>query len=327
MIWLTWRQHRKQALFTLVALGVLAAIMVPTGLAMHAKYDSLGLAACRASLGSASMIVQTDAAANCESLGHQFQRQFQDMVFVAVLFVVLPVLVGVFFGAPLVAREVEQGTHRLVWTQGVSRLQWALAKFGLVGAVTVVLAAGYALGVSWWFQPLVSASTGRLTYISFDVQGFVPIAYTLFALALGIFAGTYWRKVLPAMAIALAGFAAVRVAIEVLARPRYLPARTLTFSPSGQQTPNPASGDWVMSEGVRNAAGEMVLPDARIGPCPPGGCGGGPGPGEAGPGAYNWVQYQPGDRFWLFQGIETGIFVLLAAALVFFALRRLRTIA
>ncbi|WP_103347571.1 ABC transporter permease [Amycolatopsis sp. CA-128772] len=327
MIWLTWRQHRKQALFTLGALALLAAIMVPTGLAMHAKYDSLGLAACRAALGTAPLVTQTEAVARCESLGHQFQDRFSGLVFVAVLFVVLPVLVGVFFGAPLVAREVEQGTHRLVWTQGVSRRQWAVAKFGLVGAITAVLAIGYALGVSWWFQPLVGATTGRLTYISFDVQGIVPVAYTLFALALGVFAGTYWRKVLPAMGIALVGFAAVRVAIEVLARPRYLPAQSLSFSPGGTQTPNPASGDWVMQQGVRNAAGDMVLPDAQIGPCPPSGCGAGPGPREAGPGAYNWLQYQPGDRFWLFQGIETGIFVLLAAALLFFALRRLRTIA
>ncbi|MGW4057843.1 ABC transporter permease [Amycolatopsis sp. NPDC004747] len=323
MIWLTWRQHRKQAVFTLVALGVLAAIMVPTGLAMHAKYDSLGLGACRASLGSASMIAQTAAVARCDSLGHQFQQQFSGMVFVAVLFVVLPVLVGVFFGAPLVAREVEQGTHRLVWTQGVSRLHWALVKFGLVGAITAVLAVGYALGVSWWFRPLVSASTGRLTYLSFDVQGVVPVAYTLFALALGVFAGTYWRKVLPAMGIALVGYAAVRAAIEVFARPRYLPAQSLTFAPTSSMTPNPASGDWVMAQGVRNAAGELVLPDAQIGPCPPGGC----GDAVAGPGATNWLQYQPGDRFWLFQCIETGVFALLTAALVFFAIRRLRTIA
>jgi ABC-type transport system involved in multi-copper enzyme maturation permease subunit len=325
MIWLTWRQHRKEALFTLITLGVLAGIMVPTGLAMHTKFDSLGLGACRGALGSASMVTQTEAMAKCESLGHQFQQQFGGMVFVAVLFVILPVLVGVFFGAPLVAREVEQGTHRLVWTQGVSRLHWGLVKFGLVGAITAVLAVGYALGVSWWFRPLVTASTGRLTYISFDVQGIVPIAYTLFALALGVFVGTYWNKVLPAMGIALVGFAVVRVAVEVLARPRYLPTQTLTFAPEGTQTPNPASGDWVMSEGVRNAAGEMVLPGARIGPCPSGGCGSG-GSG-AGPGAYNWMEYQPGDRFWTFQGIETGIFVLLTAALVFFAVRRLRTIA
>ncbi|WP_103337229.1 ABC transporter permease [Amycolatopsis sp. CA-126428] len=323
MIWLIWRQHRKQALFTLAALAALAAIMVPTGLAMHTKSAGLGLDACQTALGSASLITQTEAVSRCESLGHQFQQEFGGMGFIAVLFVVMPVLVGVFFGAPLVAREVEQGTHRLVWTQGVTRLQWALAKFGLVGAMTTVLAVGYALGVSWWFEPVVSASTGRLNYLSFDVQGIVPIAYTLFALALGVFAGTYWRKVLPAMGIALVGFAAVRVAIEVLARPRYLPAQSLTFAPAGGQTPNPASGDWVMDLGIRNAAGELVVPNAQIGPCPPGGCGDRP----AGPGAVNWLRFQPGDRFWLFQGIETGIFVLLAAALVFFALRRLRMIA
>jgi hypothetical protein len=323
MIWLTWRQHRRQALFTLAALGVLAAIMVPTGLAMHAKYDSLGLAACRAALGSASMITQTEAVAHCEDLGRRFQQEYGGMVPVAILFVVLPVLVGVFFGAPLVAREVEQGTHRLVWTQGVSRLHWAVVKFGLLGAITAVLAIGYAWGVSWWFRPLVTAGTGRLSPFSFDVQGVVPIAYTLFALALGVFAGTYRRKVLPAMGIALTGFVAIRVAIEVFARPRYLPARTLAFSPDGQQTPNSASGDWVLDRGVRNAAGELVLPNSQIGPCPPGGCGATP----AGPGAQNWLQYQPGDRFWIFQGVETGIFVLLTAALVFFAFRRLRTIA
>jgi hypothetical protein len=325
MIWLTWRQHRRQALFTLAALGVLAAIMVPTGLAMHAKFDDSGLAACRAALGKASMITQSESVAGCENLGRQFQQQFGGMVFVGVLFVILPVLVGVFFGAPLVAREVEQGTHRLVWTQGVSRAHWALVKFGFVGAITAVLAVGYALGVSWWFEPLVTASTGRLTYISFDVQGVVPIAYTLFALALGVFAGTYWSKVLPAMGIALVGYAVVRVAIEILARPRYLPAQTLSFPPEGKQTPNPASGDWVMDQGVRNAAGEMVLPNSQIGPCPPGGCGG--GVDGVGPGAYNWLQFQPGDRFWTFQGIESGIFVALTAALVFFAIRRLRTIA
>ncbi|MEQ0558151.1 transporter [Amycolatopsis sp. NEAU-NG30] len=324
MIWLTWRQYRRQALFTLGALGVLAAIMVPTGLAMHAKADSLGLPACRAALGAASTIAQTEAVARCGTLGHQFQQQFGSLTLVAVLFVVLPVLVGVFFGAPLVAREIEQGTHRLVWTQGVSRRHWALVKFGLLGGITTVLAVGYALGVSWWFEPLVSASTGRLAYVSFDVQGIVPVVYTLFALALGVFAGAWFRKVLPAMGIALAGYVAVRAAIEIFARPRYLPPQSLTFSPTGGQTPNPASGDWVLAQGVRNAAGELVLPDAQLGPCPPGGCG---GAGDVGPGATNWLQFQPGDRFWVFQGIEAGIFAVLTAALVFFALRRLRTIA
>ncbi|MDT7801656.1 MAG: hypothetical protein QOI78_5089 [Actinomycetota bacterium] len=322
MIWLTWRQHRRQALFTLVTLGVLALIVVPTGLAMHAKYDSSGLAACQAALGKAPMITQTEAVSNCASLAHQFEQQFGNLVYVAVLFVILPVLVGVFFGAPLVSREVEQGTHRLVWTQGVSRAHWALVKFGLIGAITAVLAVGYALGVSWWFGPLVS-TTSRLGYFAFDVQGVVPVVYTLFALALGVFAGTYWPKVLPAMGIALVGYAVVRVAVELFARPRYLPPQSYTYAPDSKLTPNPAAGDWVMDQGIRNAAGEMVLPNAQVGPCGPAGC----GDTGAGPGAYNWVEYQPGTRFWTFQGIETGVFAVLTAALVFFAIRRVRTLA
>jgi hypothetical protein len=53
-------------------------------------------------------------------------------------------------------------------------------------------------------------------------------------------------------------------------------------------------------------------------------CGSGLG---LGPGAYNWQLYQPGSRFWLFQGIETGIFVALAALLLYLAIRRIGRIA
>jgi hypothetical protein len=72
-------------------------------------------------------------------------------------------LAGLFWGAPLIAREVEHGTHRLVWTQGVSRLRWALVKFGLVGAGVVVAAACYALLVTWWRAPLDQAAGGTAT--------------------------------------------------------------------------------------------------------------------------------------------------------------------
>jgi hypothetical protein len=153
------------------------------------------------------------------------------------------------------------------------------------------------------------------------VQGVVPIGYTLFAVALGLFAGTLWRRVLPAMGAALAGFAAVRLAVEVLARPRYMSPKTLTFSPQSVLRPNPATGDWVYGEGVRDASGRLVAAGAQIGPCPPPGCGG------VAAGSYNWRLYQPGSRFWEFQAIETGIFLTLTAVLVALAVHRLRRIA
>ena len=47
---------------------------------------------------------------------------------------VAPALIGVFWGAPLVARELEAGTHRLVWTQSVTRTRWLATKLGLTAA-------------------------------------------------------------------------------------------------------------------------------------------------------------------------------------------------
>ncbi|WP_446218473.1 transporter [Micromonospora sp. IBHARD004] len=329
MIWLTWRQHRKQAFFTLLGFAALAALMVPIGLSMRHTFADLGLAECVRQLNDPNVAAATRD--GCDAGFHRFTNQYGSLNLVAVLLLTLPVLVGLFWGAPLVAREVEHGTHRFVWTQGVGRTRWALVKFGLVGAAVVALAVGYGLGMSWWVDPLTQAAReGRLGLIVFDLQGVVPIGYTLFAVALGIFAGTVWKRMLPAMGITLAGFIGVRAAVEILARPHYQPARTLTVPIEGTAEPLTERGDWILSMGIRNADGTMVAADTRI-MCPPGGkgpdgraCGAELG---LGPGAYNWQLYQPAGRFWLFQGIEAGIFVALAALLLYLAVRRIRRIA
>ncbi|MCX5084568.1 MULTISPECIES: ABC transporter permease [Streptomyces] len=333
MIWLTWKQHRKQALFAGIGLAALAAIMIPTGLRMHDAFDNSGLGACLSNLGT-DVLAANKAVDRCNALSTQFQNEFKDLSFVGILFVILPLLVGLFLGAPLISREVEHGTHRFVWTQGVSRLRWALVKFGLVGVVTALLAVVYALGVSWWYEPLAANGNGRFGYLWFDVQGIAPIGYTLFAVSLGIFAGTFARRVLPAMAVTLAGFAVVRIAVETLGRSHYMPAKTLNYGLASSQGPNPASSDWILSQGLRDGAGKLVRENAQVG-CPPSN----ELKGDAsscldqmahqglGPGSHNWQLYQPGDRFWAFQSIETGIFLALAALLVFLAVRRIRHIA
>ncbi|MGC4875882.1 ABC transporter permease [Micromonospora sp. DT43] len=326
MIWLTWRQHRKLAFYTLLGLAVLAAVLVPIGLSMRHTFADLGLAECLHPSALSEAAAQT-----CDVSLRRFSDRYDKLNLVAVLLITLPVLVGLFWGAPLVAREVEQGTHRFVWTQGVGRTRWALVKFGLVGGAVVLLAAGYGLGVSWWVDPLTKAAhEGRLGVIVFDLQGIVPIGYTLFAVALGIFAGTIFKRMLPAMGITLAGFIGVRAAVEMLARPHYQPAKTQTFPIEGNGIPEGDRGNWVLAVGIRNPDGTMVAENTRI-QCPPGGKG--PDGRVCGadlglkPGAYNWEMYQPADRFWLFQGIETGIFVALAVLLLYLAIRRVRRIA
>ncbi len=332
MLWLTWRQHRKQALFTLIGLAALAALVVPTGLQMHHAFVSSGLADCLHKLGNAEFVEARPADA-CQRLTNKFNTEFGTWRLVGVLFAFLPLLVGMFWGAPLVAREVEHGTHRLVWTQGVSRRRWAVVKFGLVGVAVLVAAVGYALGMSWWLTPLTLAGEGRLGDLYFDVQGLVPVGYTLFAVALGIFAGTMWRRVLPAMAVTLVGFLGVRIALTALARPRYLPQLNRTFPVQANRMPNRALGDWITAIGVRDANGRLVMADSEIlcGGAPPSSAADGPHVCGSelglGPGAYNWQLYQPASRFWLFQSIEAGIFVALAALLLYVAVRQVRRIA
>ncbi|MFF2013946.1 ABC transporter permease [Streptomyces sp. NPDC058195] len=323
MIWLTWRQHRQQALFTALALAALAALMVPTGLHMRGVFDDSGLASCLDKVGTAPLVPQgTDT---CDALRDQFVSPFGGTMLLAILFVLLPLLVGLFFGAPLVAREIESGAHRMVWTQGVSRRQWVLAKTGLLGTAALLLAVVYALGVTWWFAPMAASSTGRLAYGYFDVQGIVPIGYTLFALALGVFAGTVCRKVLPAMAVTLGGFTVVRLGIELLARPHYLPGKTLSYGVQSTEGYNPASGVWASSTGVYDAGGKLVS-NGFVG-CSLGSEGDACVQEMGGPDSYNQLVYQPGDRFWIFQGIETGIFLVLTALLLYLAIRRIRRIA
>ena len=92
---------------------------------------------------------------------------------------------------------------------------------------------------------------------------------------------------------------------------------------------NPAAQDWILSYGIRDPTGKMLTSNAQIA-CAPGATGPGAACGSdlgITAGSYNWQLYQPGDRFWLFQSIETGIFVALAALLLYLAIRRIRRIA
>jgi hypothetical protein len=168
------------------------------------------------------------------------------------------------------------------------------------------------------------------------MAGIAPVGYTVLAVALGVLAGTLSRKVLPAMAFTLVGFALLRVLLTVLARPHFQAARELKL-PFTDGDPSQSAvlrGAWVLKRGIKNAAGHLVAPNAQIA-CPRGGPGGPRGPGEGvcgsdlgfGQGSYNWQLYQPGNRYWLFQGIETGLFVAIAAVLLVLAMRQIRRIA
>jgi hypothetical protein len=241
-------------------------------------------------------------------------------------------LVGLFWGAPVVAREIEQGTHRLAWTQGVTRRRWFGTKMALIGPVTAAWGALFALLVTWWSSPLVKASDDRFGLGIFDLRGIAPIGYVLFALALGVAAGAVIRKTLPAMAVTLGGFVVVRAVVDAFVRPHYMAPKTISyglFAPS----PRAGMGDWVVRSTVIDPTGQIaaghairLTPESLSALCP---------------GAGNQVQippkdivgrcltrlgvhvvdkYQPGSRYWLFQSIELTLFIALAAGLIALAM-------
>jgi hypothetical protein len=317
MIWLTWRQHRMQAVAGAIGLGVIALFVLSTGPGIASTFRHLGLGSCLAVPGR-----------DCHDLTSAFDSRYTGLQFLVPLFMVVPLLAGMFWGAPLVARELEQGTHRLVWTQGVTRRRWMGTKLALVGAGATLGAAAFAVLVTWWSSPLVRASDDRFSPGIFDLRGVVPIAYALFALALGVAAGALIRKTVPAMAATLAGYAGVRVLVDLVVRPHYLPAKVANYSLFGA-SPRAGLGDWILHYDAVDRLGHVISPGGGIdlsylGPrCPglittPGafpqkdalmGCLGRLG-------VHAQAIYQPGGRFWAFQGIETAIFLALSAGLV-----------
>ena len=165
------------------------------------------------------------------------------------LTMVVPLLFGLFWGAPLVAKELEDGTHNLAWTQGVTRRHWLSTNVTWVLLAAAAWGAVMAALVSWWRTP-ENALGSR--FDAFDIQGVVPVAYSLFAVALGIAVGSLFRRVLPALAATLGAFVAARVAVGVYLRPHLITPLTSSAPLASGGAP---AGSWVLSSGLDRPPG------------------------------------------------------------------------
>src|SRR5262249_18816744 len=132
----------------------------------------------------------------------------------------VPALVGIFWGAPLLTRELETGTFRMVWTQTVTRRRWILTKLALIGLITAAITAVLTWSVTWWFRPIDLLSSNP--WDLFDSRDLVPAAYSVFAFSLGALIGAMVRRTLPAMALTLAAFIAARVVVLLWVRPHLM---------------------------------------------------------------------------------------------------------
>jgi hypothetical protein len=126
----------------------------------------------------------------------------------------------------------------------------------------VLVAACYALLLTWWRAPLDQAATTRIGqrfgFLLFDLVGLAPVGYALFAVALGVFAGVLVHKSQGAMAITLVAFLATRIVVEFLVRPRFLAPLRRTFPVVGNMALNEITGDWVLKAGIYSAQGRRL---------------------------------------------------------------------
>jgi hypothetical protein len=336
MIWLTWRQFRVQALTAAAALAGFAILLTATGPHLASRYAASAITGCHGF--------------GCQVAANTFLSQLQitsvyPIVYLLglALILVAPAITGIFWGAPLIARELETRTFTLAWNQSITRTRWLVVKLTLTGLAAMAVTEALSLIQAWWADPIGKAidlggstslfSGGRFSSLMFATHGITPLGYAAFAFTLGTTAGALIRRTVPAMAVTLAIFAAAQLAMPLLVRPHLIPPdRTIATIDSAQldfgnltATVVPGQpGAWILSSGAINHAGQIVsnLPVAceaavqGLKPSSPSECLETLGFREA-------ITYEPASRYWPLQWIETGIFLALALALAGFSFWRL----
>lgn len=335
MIRFSWLQSRLQTLTVAGIVGAVAIMAAVTGVELSHLYDTQVLhcrTGCDFALG--------DFLHHDNFVQHAFD----------ILALVTPALLGIFWGAPLFARELETGTYRLAWTQSVTRRRWLSTKLAIGAATTVAVAAAVTLTITWWSRSLDLVGSNQFDL--FDRRDIAPIGYALFAFAVGAFLGVVIRRVVPAMAATLGVFVLARVAMATWIRPHLLPPLRKTVSilntagfgfVSNNGGPvtlvakgSPGPNAWTQSTEILTSSGHQAS-NAQLVAFVRQRCPGIANPPPVAPGINHpvkggapdaaqfeacraqaartfhlLVSYQPAGRYWTFQWMETGIFVALA---------------
>jgi ABC-type transport system involved in multi-copper enzyme maturation permease subunit len=329
MIWLTWRQFRAQALTVLAILAAAAISLVITGLQMRHTYTA-DLATCTPQNNCDNVLSDDIIRVYVPALG-----------WLQLLVIAAPALIGIFWGAPLISREVETGTHQLAWNQTVTRTRWLAVKLIGICAAAILTAGVLSYLLTWWAGPIDQINGDRFGAMTFASRDVVPLAYAAFAFILGTTVGLLMRRSISAMAVTLAVFIGIQILLPTAIRPNLLPSTTATFAVN-QTTMSQSHGiygnggnlhidglgiprgAWIISEApVEDAAGQVAnmsdYPQCFPGPGLFKARGQDPFPQMgaclASFNLHETVIYQPASHYWPLQWTESGIFLVLTMVL------------
>jgi len=282
MIWVTWRQHRTQALICLGLFCAISIFAVALGTWMRATFSTDGLGTCLARSGGAG----------CPAAINSFVTKFNGGVTLPVnlLTFVIPGYLGAIVGAPLLGQELERGTWQLAWSQTVPRTRWLVTKLALVTGGLVVFAAAITLVLTWARSPLDRVSI-RMQPPPFNFEGVSLVCALLCAFGLAVLAGLLLRNTIGAM---VAGYIAWEVPfglVTLISGPLHMFTSTVRL-PCADGCPG-ASTNSVPP--VTGNLGDLVLDITRSGNS-------------------IVVNYLPASRFWTLQLIAGGTYLAIGAA-------------
>ncbi|WP_316525591.1 ABC transporter permease [Kitasatospora brasiliensis] len=306
LFWLAIRQNR----LLLWVLGALLALVVADlawiHLSMRHIVDNLQQAGCESSSSWSDK--------NCWNLVsplHYPTFWYTDILQPAVTAV--PLLIGVFIGAPLLAQEHERGTIRLIRAQSVSPIRWLAVRLAVPGLAVLAVSGVLATLMTWvWWTDIVHGSGAfdpPFQFFTYPVLGLAPIAWSLFALALGVLVGQLIRRTLPAMVLTGALVAAIH-GLVLWARPSLYPAVDRV---AALRTTEPTNS-WLLDRGIVLADGSRVSTSA---------CGFSFST-DCDDATASWLRYHPADHLVPVQLVETGLLLTLTLLLLLAAFRRIR---
>ncbi|MFF6811055.1 hypothetical protein ACFZAG_14370 [Streptomyces sp. NPDC012403] len=201
--------------------------------------------------------------------------------------------VAAFTGGSLIGRELESGTARLAWTQGITPTRWLTAKLAVPALALVVGGTVLVLAFRWGWAANRDLMGDHWAFADvFVARGPATVAYALCALAVGTLTALLLPRALPALAVSAAAMWLLNLVLE-RCRAYLWPAVTRT-SPKRFELPD---GVWQQGAGRTGTGG-------------------------------HYATYHPASHFWPLHLVETGIVLavaVLATAAAFAVLRRRTT--
>lgn len=322
----TWLQHRGSLITAIVLFAGYALVIVESTLGPRSDYARFVASRC---------LTSSRGSVICTDLFNSIAAQTTSLSLITIALLVIPVLAGTFIGVPLLAREIESGTFRFAWTQGIGRTRWMVTKMALLCGAAAVAAGTLGFLADWYGGPFESTGlASRWQGGQFNITVLTLPAWTVCSLAAGAFAGLLIGRVVAAMA-ATAAFAGGLIvldftrlhdwflgiapsvtrgspsgtglgALNTFAVPGGIPGPPGSWlvngrytGPDGQRLSSAAVNSLVNELDTSKSAAALGNPAQWL---------------ERHHDAY-WISYQAASRFWGFQAAEAGI--LLAITVMF----------